>query len=435
MDAPRKGCRPEITWRGDSVEAPLRKGGGPEVLHRGDWNIRSCWEKSSKVGLQQRSAVLKKTLEDNGSEERALGQLTGVVKVLRIKWVSNEDKLSFTTEQVLTSLRATAPLGAVTKGDAFPYVPEPSTTVITGLHVPPGIAEEDLPVITDCDGSFDKSIVVLDLPIFFEQGTPRVFVDGYIGARHFDCVGFGAGTLGDIQLTLLLFTQVLTSLRATAPLGAVTKGDAFPYVPEPSTTVITGLHVPPGIAEEDLPVITDCDGSFDKSIVVLDLPIFFEQGTPRVFVDGYIGARHFDCVGFGAGTLGDIQLTLLLFTQVLTSLRATAPLGAVTKGDAFPYVPEPSTTVITGLHVPPGIAEEDLPVITDCDGSFDKSIVVLDLPIFFEQGTPRVFVDGYIGARHFDCVGFGAGTLGDMQLTLLLFTQVVVCENEKDANG
>ncbi|KAM7300796.1 uncharacterized protein ISCGN_016381 [Ixodes scapularis] len=227
-----------------------------------------------------------------------------------------------------------------------------------------------------------------------------------------------------MQLTLLLFTQVLTSLRATAPLGAVTKGDAFPYVPEPATTVITGLHVPPGIAEEDLPVITDCDGSFDKSIVVLDLPIFFEQGTPRVFVDGYIGARHFDCVGFGAGTLGDMQLTLLLFTQVLTSLRATAPLGAVTKGDAFPYVPEPSTTVITGLHVPPGIAEEDLPVITDCDGSFDKSIVVLDLPVFFEQGTPRVFVDGYIGARHFDCVGFGAGTLGDMQLTLLLFTQV-----------
>ncbi|KAM7293342.1 hypothetical protein ISCGN_026472 [Ixodes scapularis] len=327
--------------------------------------------------------------------------------------------------QVLTSLRATAPLGAVTKGDAFLYVPEPSTTVITGLHVPPGIAEEDLPVITDCDGSFDKSIVVLDLPIFFEQGTPRVFVDGYIGARHFDCVGFGAGTLGDMQLTLLLFTQVLTSLRATAPLGAVTKGDAFLYVPEPSTTVITGLHVPPGIAEEDLPVITDCDGSFDKSIVVLDLPIFFEQGTPRVFVDGYIGARHFDCVGFGAGTLGDMQLTLLLFTQVLTSLRATAPLGAVTKGDAFLYVPEPSTTVITGLHVPPGIAEEDLPVITDCDGSFDKSIVVLDLPIFFEQGTPRVFVDGYIGARHFDCVGFGAGTLGDMQLTLLLFTQVL----------
>ncbi|KAM7314702.1 cytosolic Fe-S cluster assembly factor narfl [Ixodes scapularis] len=332
-------------------------------------------------------------------------------------------RLPLSAELVLTSLRATAPLGAVTKGDASPYVPEPSTTVITGLHVPPGIAEEDLPVITDCDGSFDKSIVVLDLPIFFEQGTPRVFVDGYIGARHFDCVGFGAGTLGDMQLTLLLFTQVLTSLRATAPLGAVTKGDAFPYVPEPSTTVITGLHVPPGIAEEDLPVITDCDGSFDKSIVVLDLPIFFEQGTPRVFVDGYIGARHFDCVGFGAGTLGDMQLTLLLFTQVLTSLRATAPLGAVTKGDAFPYVPEPSTTVITGLHVPPGIAEEDLPVITDCDGSFDKSIVVLDLPIFFEQGTPRVFVDGYIGARHFDCVGFGAGTLGDMQLTLLLFTQ------------
>ncbi|KAM7290285.1 hypothetical protein ISCGN_026930 [Ixodes scapularis] len=113
-----------------------------------------------------------------------------------------------------------------------------------------------------------------------------------------------------------------------------------------------------------------------------------------------------------------------LAARVLTSLRATAPLGAVTKGDAFPYVPEPSTTVITGLHVPPGIAEEDLPVITDCDGFFDKSIVVLDLPIFFEQGTPRVFVDGYIGARHFDCVGFGAGTLGDMQLTLLLFTQI-----------
>ncbi|XP_040073371.1 uncharacterized protein LOC120845873 [Ixodes scapularis] len=47
------------------------------------------------------SAVLKKMLEDNVSEERVLGQLTGVVKVLGITWESNEDKLSFTTEQVV----------------------------------------------------------------------------------------------------------------------------------------------------------------------------------------------------------------------------------------------------------------------------------------------------------------------------------------------
>ncbi|XP_040064349.1 uncharacterized protein LOC120838474 [Ixodes scapularis] len=47
------------------------------------------------------SAVLKKMLEDNVPEERALGQLTGVVKVLGITWESNEDKLSFTTEQVV----------------------------------------------------------------------------------------------------------------------------------------------------------------------------------------------------------------------------------------------------------------------------------------------------------------------------------------------
>ncbi|KAG0427362.1 hypothetical protein HPB47_025582 [Ixodes persulcatus] len=113
-----------------------------------------------------------------------------------------------------------------------------------------------------------------------------------------------------MQLTLLLITQVLTYLGATAPLGAVSKRDVFPYVHEPSTMAATGLHVPASITEEDLPVITDCDGSFDKSIVELDLPIFFEQGKPRVFVGGdqlnSLTSRR--CGGAAVGT-GHAQIT------------------------------------------------------------------------------------------------------------------------------
>ncbi|XP_040064897.1 uncharacterized protein LOC120838860 [Ixodes scapularis] len=63
--------------------------------------LESLRRKLSKNPDLMRSAVLKKMLEDNVSEERALGQLTGVVKVLGITWESNEDKLSFTTEQVV----------------------------------------------------------------------------------------------------------------------------------------------------------------------------------------------------------------------------------------------------------------------------------------------------------------------------------------------
>lgn len=51
------------------------------------------------------SAALSKMLEDEGPDERPLGQQTGVLKVLGLTWKPNEDSLSFSAEHVIEFAR------------------------------------------------------------------------------------------------------------------------------------------------------------------------------------------------------------------------------------------------------------------------------------------------------------------------------------------
>ncbi|KAG0432769.1 hypothetical protein HPB47_020540, partial [Ixodes persulcatus] len=107
--------------------------------------------------------------------------------------------------------------------------------------------------------------------------------------------------------------------------------------------------------------------------------------------------------------------------QVFFVLGTTVLLGVGNEATAAPYFPDASTTTTTGWHVSTGTSVIGLPVITDCKLRLDKLFDDGALPVFEE---PCDHNGGYIDAWHNGFVGYGAGTLADMQLMSLLLMQV-----------
>ena len=69
-------------------------------------------------------------------------------------------------------------------------------------------------------------------------------------------------------------------------------------------------------------------------------------------------------------------------------------------------------------------ARNDGATVIAADNPCPDKPFATDLLIAFNQRDPRDPTQGYIRAGDFGFVGFGAGTLSDMQLTLLLMLQV-----------
>ncbi|KAG0414145.1 hypothetical protein HPB47_008703 [Ixodes persulcatus] len=115
-----------------------------------------------------------------------------------------------------------------------------------------------------------------------------------------------------------------------------------------------------------------------------------------------------------------MQLTLLLMLQVLTVHGSAALFDAGFAEAVLAYLPKPSSITSPGLHVS---ASHDGATVIAADNPCPDKPFATDLLIAFNQRDPRDPTQGYIRAGDFSFVGFGAGTLSDMQLTLLLMLQ------------
>ncbi|KAM7295687.1 hypothetical protein ISCGN_020960 [Ixodes scapularis] len=220
-----------------------------------------------------------------------------------------------------------------------------------------------------------------------------------------------------MQLTLLLMLQVLTVHGSAALFDAGSAEAVLPYLPKPSSTTSPGLHVS---ASHDGATVIAADNPCPDKPFATDLQIAFKQRDPRDPTLSYIRAGDFGFVGFGAGTLSDMQLTLLLMLQVLTVHGSAALFDAGSAEAVLPYLPKPSSTTSPGLHVS---ASHDGATVIAADNPCPDKPFATDLQIAFNQRDPRDPTQSYIRAGDFGFVGFGAGTLSDMQLTLLLMLQ------------
>ncbi|KAK8784009.1 hypothetical protein V5799_009625 [Amblyomma americanum] len=117
-----------------------------------------------------------------------------------------------------------------------------------------------------------------------------------------------------------------------------------------------------------------------------------------------------------------MRLTLLLHMQVFFTLGTSAVLGPT--GQAMsPCLIEPFSSAASGWKL------TAVSTIVDKRGSLvinvsklhsDTDSIDCDPPIFFEYQEPRDYNQAYLNPLRFGYVGFGAGTLADMRLTLLL---------------
>lgn len=92
-------------------------------------------------------------------------------------------------------------------------------------------------------------------------------------------------------------------------------------------------------------------------------------------------------------------------------------------GAVFAGSPRPSSTS-SRRHVPGSHGFDREPVIPANICFNDDWFIDTGPPTVFKQHDPRGRTQDYIRAEDFGFVGFGAGTLSDMQLTLLLTLQV-----------
>ncbi|KAM7294419.1 uncharacterized protein ISCGN_023925 [Ixodes scapularis] len=254
-------------------------------------------------------------------------------------------------------------LGTGNEATAARYFPVASTTTTTGWHVSTDTSVIGLPVITECKLPLGKPLDNGALPVFEE---PCDHTGGYIGARNNRFVGFGAGTLADMQLMLLLLMQVFFVLGTSVLLGVGNDATSAPYFPDASTTTTTGWHVSTGTSEIGLLIIPDCKLPFDEPYGDGALPVFEEP------CDHNGGARQNGFVGFGAGTLADMQLMSVLLMQVFFVLGTTALLGVGKEATAALHFPDAPTTTTTGWHVSTDTSVFGLPVITECKLPLNK---------------------------------------------------------------
>ncbi|XP_077503320.1 uncharacterized protein LOC144113852 isoform X1 [Amblyomma americanum] len=122
-----------------------------------------------------------------------------------------------------------------------------------------------------------------------------------------------------------------------------------------------------------------------------------------------------------------MRLTLLLHMQVFFTLGTSAVLGPT--GQAMsPCLIEPFSSAASGWKltvVSTTVDKRGSPVINVSKLHSDTDSIDCDPPIFFEHQEPRDYNQAYLNPLRFGYVGFGAGTLADMRLTLLLHMQIV----------
>ncbi|KAH7950987.1 hypothetical protein HPB52_003755 [Rhipicephalus sanguineus] len=118
-----------------------------------------------------------------------------------------------------------------------------------------------------------------------------------------------------------------------------------------------------------------------------------------------------------------MQLTSLLFVQIFAALWSTILNGAVGEETSFLRMPVSSPTSAFAWATSACGGAFALPVIAHGGFSEHGDADSDGRPTNYERNEPRDKGQGYISEQHYAFVGFGAGTLADMQLTSLLFVQ------------
>ncbi|XP_075737234.1 uncharacterized protein LOC119160731 isoform X1 [Rhipicephalus microplus] len=121
-----------------------------------------------------------------------------------------------------------------------------------------------------------------------------------------------------------------------------------------------------------------------------------------------------------------MQLTSLLFVQIFASLWSTILNGAVGEEMSFLPMPVSSPTSVFAWATSACGGAFALPVIAHGRFSEDGDADSDGRTTNYARNEPRDKGQGYISEQHYAFVGFGAGTLADMQLTSLLFVQVIL---------
>ncbi|KAH6932366.1 hypothetical protein HPB50_004895 [Hyalomma asiaticum] len=113
-------------------------------------------------------------------------------------------------------------------------------------------------------------------------------------------------------------------------------------------------------------------------------------------------------------------MQLTLFVQIFAALWSTILNGAVGEETSFLRMPvsAPTSTVAWATSARGGAFA--LPVIVHGGFSDDGGADSDGRPINYERNEPCDKGQGYISKQHYAFVGFGAGTLADMQLTSLV---------------
>ncbi|KAH9379177.1 hypothetical protein HPB48_011826 [Haemaphysalis longicornis] len=119
-----------------------------------------------------------------------------------------------------------------------------------------------------------------------------------------------------------------------------------------------------------------------------------------------------------------MRVTPLLFVQIFAALSSANVWGAVAEEASFPQPPVLSSASTIAWSTSACCGAFALPVSVFYKFSEDDGPGVDERPIICERNETCDMVEGYISAQHYAFVGFGAGTLADMQLTPLLFVQV-----------
>ncbi|XP_049524200.1 uncharacterized protein LOC125945878 [Dermacentor silvarum] len=125
--------------------------------------------------------------------------------------------------------------------------------------------------------------------------------------------------------------QVLIAIASAILLGVDDERALLPLSPKPSSSREIGWATATTKFNSGLPVITGLHHRLDEALVNDELPVSAEHQGPRDINQTYLNAQHFGFVGFGAGTLADMQLTPLLVMQVSTyyPMQVHGPLCAL----------------------------------------------------------------------------------------------------------
>ncbi|KAH6939329.1 hypothetical protein HPB50_017266 [Hyalomma asiaticum] len=127
-------------------------------------------------------------------------------------------------------------------------------------------------------------------------------------------------------------------------------------------------------------------------------------------------------LGFGAGTLTDMQLMPMLVLQVLAALRAAPDFDTIGQGEMIPSFPK-ALAETTSCYSAARDCLGESPAIFDNRNASDTIGIESDMAETYQYQGPRDHVQHYLNARLHAFVGFGAGTLTDMQLMPMLVLQ------------